>query len=57
MKLILLLIFLLSTSLVLSNEVDILSYCNVKYQNPMPGAGEWQKPKIPLILVPGMLYI
>lgn len=37
-------------------DVSIRGYCDHEYKQPMKGASEWQKPTVPLLLVPG-IYI
>lgn len=32
-----------------------LEDCFKDYKSPLKGAGEWQKPNIPLLLIPGMI--
>lgn len=35
-------------------SMGIPAHCNIRYESPVPGAGTWQKPTIPLILIPGI---
>lgn len=34
---------------------NYLEYCFKDYKSPLNGAGEWQKPTIPLLLIPGVI--
>lgn len=34
-------------------ELGILKYCDIDYSLPVEGAGIWQSPEVPLILIPG----
>lgn len=37
-------------------ELGILKYCDIDYSLPLEGAGEWQKPQVPLLLIPGVYF-